>query len=188
MHKLDFGRFQVTDREGSLRAKRTTSNRRYYDKSDLDIFLGKTVAHAPKKLYAYCRVSSPAQKPDLRNQREVVEQFCISRGLANVEYLEEVGGGLNFRRPKLLKMMSDVEEGKVSEIIVAHKDRLARFGVDYLTTRMAEKGCIFSSINSEKLSPEQELVQDLMAITHCFSSRLYGLRNYRKSLKEALAK
>jgi predicted site-specific integrase-resolvase len=42
------------------------------------------------------------------------------------------------------------------------------------------------ALNTEKLSPEQEMVQDLMAITHCFSARLYGLRNYRKSLQKAL--
>ena len=41
-------------------------------------------------------------------------------------------------------------------------------------------------LNSERLSPEQEMVQDMMTIVHCFSSRLYGLRNYRKQLKEAL--
>jgi predicted site-specific integrase-resolvase len=42
-------------------------------------------------------------------------------------------------------------------------------------------------MNTEELSPEQELVQDLITITHCFSSRLYGLRTYRKALKKALA-
>jgi predicted site-specific integrase-resolvase len=41
-------------------------------------------------------------------------------------------------------------------------------------------------MNTETLSPEQELVQDLMSIVHCFSSRLYGLRNYRKALEKAL--
>jgi predicted site-specific integrase-resolvase len=41
-------------------------------------------------------------------------------------------------------------------------------------------------LNQERLSPEQEMVQDLMTIVHCFSSRLYGLRNYKKKLKEAL--
>src|SRR5438045_5827885 len=46
--------------------------------------------------------------------------------------------------------------------------------------------CAIAACNTEKVSPEQEMVQDLMAITHCFSSRLDGLRNYRRALKEAL--
>lgn len=41
-------------------------------------------------------------------------------------------------------------------------------------------------MNTEVVSPEQELVQDLITITHCFSSRLYGLRNYSKALKKAI--
>lgn len=46
----------------------------------------------PQRIIAYCRVSSAAQKPDLRNQRRVLEEFCTARGLANVEFLEEIGG------------------------------------------------------------------------------------------------
>ncbi len=37
-----------------------------------------------------------------------------------------------------------------------------------------------------KLSPEQELVEDLLAILHCFSSRLYGLRKYRTQVKKEI--
>ncbi len=49
-------------------------------------------------------------------------------------------------------------------------------------------GCEILVLNQERLSPEQEMVQDLMTIVHCFSSRLNGLRNYRKTLTEALDK
>ena len=177
---------QGWDRAGILVAQRSPTGRRFYTKADLNTFLGQTVADAPRRIIAYCRVSSQAQKPDLKNQRRVLEDFCIARGTANVEFVEEIGGGLNFRRPKFLEVMEAIERGEVSEIIVAHKDRLARFGIDYFTHRCLGKHCIFTTINSEQLSPEQEMVQDLMAITHCFSSRLYGLRNYRKNLKEAL--
>jgi predicted site-specific integrase-resolvase len=41
-------------------------------------------------------------------------------------------------------------------------------------------------LNQEHWSPEEELVQDLLTITPVFSARLYGLRNYRKKLQEAL--
>jgi len=33
--------------------------------------------------------------PDLKNQRRVLEEFITARGLANVEFIEEIGGGLN---------------------------------------------------------------------------------------------
>lgn len=177
---------QKWDRDGSLPARRTPGGRRYYCKRDLDSFLGRTVA-APRKVHvAYCRVSSQAQRPDLKNQRSVLEDFCVTSGIPNVEFVEEIGGGLNFKRPKFLGLVDRLVRGEVGKIIVAHQDRLVRFGFDLLRHLCEANNCELLVLNTEKLSPEQEMVQDLMAITHCFSSRLYGLRNYRKALKDAL--
>ena len=103
-----------------------------------------------------------------------------------MEFIEEIGGGLNFKRPRFLALVDSVIAGEVDKLILAHKDRLMRFGFDLLKHICAKHGCELMVLNTEKVSPEQEMVQDLMAITHCFSSRLYGLRNYRKALKEAL--
>ncbi|WP_210756734.1 recombinase family protein [Caldichromatium japonicum] len=50
------------------------------------------------RIDAYCRVSSAAQKPDLADQRKVLEEFDVAKGLSNVEFVEEIGGGLNFKR------------------------------------------------------------------------------------------
>lgn len=177
---------QRLDREGLLSAGRTATGRRYFTRAALDAYLGKTSPVVRRVTLAYCRVSSQAQRPDLKNQRAVLEDFCLAKGLANVEYVEEVGGGLNFKRPKFLNMIDRLVAGEVECLVVAHSDRLTRFGFDLLTHLAATHGCEVLVLNSEKLSPEQEMVQDLMAITHCFSARLYGLRNYRKALQDAL--
>jgi predicted site-specific integrase-resolvase len=71
-------------------------------------------------------------------------------------------------------------------LVLAHKDRLARFGFEWFEHYARFNDCEVLVLNQERLSPEQEMVQDLMTIIHCFSSRLYGLRNYKKKLKEAL--
>ena len=71
-------------------------------------------------------------------------------------------------------------------VVIAHQDRLARFGFALLKHLCETHETELLVMNTETLSPEQELVQDLMTITHCFSSRLYGLRNYRKALEKAL--
>jgi predicted site-specific integrase-resolvase len=86
--------------------------------------------HAPTKLVAYCRVSSAAQKPDLANQRKVLEEFVVAKGLAGVEFIEEVGSGLNFRRKRFLALMDEIGRREVRMLIVAHRDRLTRFGFD----------------------------------------------------------
>lgn len=177
---------QQWDRDGKLVAGRTPTGRRFYTKQQLLEYFGEAPDRVDKSVVAYCRVSSQAQKPDLLNQRKALEDFCVAKGLANVEFVEEVGGGMNFKRKKFRKLLEAVHAGEVGTIIVAHKDRLARFGFEHIEWECSNAGCKILVLNNEQLSPEQEMVQDLMTIIHCFSSRLYGLCNYRKSLKKAL--
>lgn len=178
---------QSLDRKGILTARRTETNQRYYLKSDLDAFLQTPVVDTESRIIvAYCRVSSPSQRSDLNNQRRVIEEYCIAKGYANVEYITEVGGGLNFTRKHFCKLITDIMNKKISVIVVAHKDRLCRFGFELVKYIAEQNGTTIDVLNTEKTSPEKELVTDLMTIVHCFSSRLYGLRNYRKSLNKAL--
>jgi putative resolvase len=67
---------------------------------------------------------------------------------------------------------------------VAHKDRLARFGFDLLDYLAGDSGCEIVVVNQESLSPEQEMVEDLLSIVHTFSCRLDGMRKYKKQLKD----
>jgi putative resolvase len=177
---------QRWEREGRLvPAARTASNRRRYTESQLRTFLRLAPAE-PRRVVAYCRVSSAAQRPDLANQRRVLEQFAVARGLAGVEFVEEVGGGLNFERKRFVALMDAIGRGELATLVLAHPDRLTRFGYDWFAHYAALHGCELLVLNQERLSPEQEVVQDLMTIVHCFSSRPYGLRNYRRQLRAAL--
>lgn len=180
---------QRWDREGRLTSiGRTGSNRRLYTESQLREFIGlkRNGGNEPTRLVAYCRVSSAAQKPDLTNQRKVLEEFVVARGLANVEFVEEIGGGLNFKRKRFLALMDEIGRREIKTLVLAHRDRLTRFGFEWFEYYAKCNGCEVLVLNQERVSPEQEMVQDLMTIVHCFSSRLYGLRNYRKKLDEAL--
>lgn len=166
---------------------RTDSNRRLYTESQIRKFLGlRSAVSEPTRIVAYCRVSSAAQKPDLANQRKVLEEFVVARGLANVEFIEEVGGGLNFKRKRFLELTDAIGRREVKMLILAHRDRLTRFGFEWFEHFAKTHGCEVLVLNQERLSPEQEMVQDFLTIVHCFSSRLDGLRNYRKKLNEAL--
>ena len=178
---------QKWDRIGILPAKRTITNRRYYTDEELAAALRLPRGKIERRTVAYCRVSSQAQKPDLANQRRVLEAFCTQRNIEVDEWMVEVGGGLNFKRKQFLSLVDAIVEGQVARVILAHQDRLARFGYQLLVHLCETHQCELLVLNTEELSPEQELVQDLITITHCFSSRLYGLRNYRKALKKAIA-
>jgi predicted site-specific integrase-resolvase len=76
--------------------------------------------------------------------------------------------------------------GKRYLLLVAGKDRLARFGLEYLEHVAPRAGCEIVVANQLSLSPERELTEDLLAIVHTFCCRLYGLRKYRKTLQQAL--
>jgi putative resolvase len=180
---------QRWDRDAVLAPEsRSGTGRRAYTKQQLDAFLGRRSAQkAPHRVIAYCRVSSALQKPDLKNQRRVLEEFTAARGLANTEWIEEIGGGLNFNRKRFLEVMQAVDRQEVQTLVLAHKDRLVRFGYQWFEHYCTTHGCDIVVLNNESLSPEQEMVQDLMTIVHCFSSRLYGLRNYKKKLADAIS-
>jgi predicted site-specific integrase-resolvase len=93
---------------------------------------------------------------------------------------------MNFKRKQFLRLVDQILAGEVERVVLAHQDRLARFGYSLLVHLCQTHHCQLVVMNTEQLSPEQELVQDLITITHCFSSRLYGLRNYRKALEKAI--
>ena len=173
------------DSDGTLPAKRTPGGHRIYDESDVRRALGIEVEASKKKTVIYCRVSSGGQKNDLASQKRAMQEFCLASGIAIGELIEEIGGGMNFKRKRFLDIMQRIETGDIGLLIIAHKDRLVRFGFDYLDWFASEHGCKIIVANQEKLSPHQEMVEDLMAIVHCFSSRLYGLRSYKKKIKEA---
>ena len=177
---------QKWDRIGVLPAKRTITNRRYYTEEDLVLALRLPRVQKERRTVAYCRVSSQAQKPDLLNQRSALEAFCHHQQIEVDEWIMEVGGGLNFKRKHFLALVDAILAGQVERVVLAHQDRLARFGYQLLVHLCETHQCQLVVLNTETLSPEQELVRDLITITHCLSSRLYGLRNYRKALEKAL--
>jgi len=172
------------DREGTLKAKRFPSGHRYYDESDVRRLFG--IKEPDRKIVVYCRVSSSGQRNDLKSQIEAMEQFCLASGIAVDEWISETGSGMNFKRKKFLALMTAIQRGEVKQLIVAHKDRLVRFGFDCFQYMAEQNGCELLIVNQESLSPQEEMVNDLMAIVHVFSSRLYGLRSYKKTLREAL--
>lgn len=172
------------DRDKTLIAKRGAGGQRYYTDADLREALSLGTSKTEGRTVVYCRVSSKSQSADLSRQIEAMESYCQGAGIAVSEWVKEVGGGMNFKRKLFLKLMKAVRMGEVSHILVAHKDRLARFGYDFIEEFTSWYGCKITVVNQDSLSPQQEMVEDLMSVVHYFSCRLYGLRNYKKQIKK----
>ncbi len=80
--------------------------------------------------------------------------------------------------------MQQVADGKIKKIVIAQKDRLCRFGFDFVEWFCNLNNCEIEILNSTYQTPYEELMEDFMAIMHCFSSRLYFLRSYKKKIKQ----
>lgn len=168
------------EKEGKLTAKRLPSGHRYFDESDVRSLMGG--APDKKDVVVYCRVSSAGQKDDLASQVTAMQTYCLAGAIPVDHWIEEIGGGMNFKRKHFLALVDRIQRGEIQKLLIAHKDRLMRFGFDFFSHIAGENGCEIVVVNQESLSPQQEMVEDLMAIVHTFSCRLYGVRKYKNAI------
>ena len=93
--------------------------------------------------------------------------------------IEDYGSGLDYNRRKWNGLLDEVMEQKVKTIVITHKDRFIRFGYEWFERFCMKFHTTILVVNNEELSPQEELVQDIISILHVFSCRLYGLRKYK---------
>jgi predicted site-specific integrase-resolvase len=130
----------------------------------------------------YCRVSSPKQRYDLERQVKFMrEQY------PGAEVVKDVGSGRYAKRRGLKSLLERAMRGEQLKIVVAHRDRLARFGFELIEWIIQQSGGRVVVLKQTNLSPEQELTNDLLNILHVFSCRMHGLRNYKKQVSQALS-
>ena len=174
---------QRWDREGILKANRTPTDRRYYTYDQYLQFKGIKTKNDNRETVIYARVSTGNQKEDLQNQVAFLRQFCNAKGMIVDQCIEEYGSGLNYNRKKWNRLLEEVMEQKVKTIVVTHQDRFIRFGYDWFERFCEKFHTTIVIVNNEELSPQEELVQDMISILHVFSCRLYGLRKYKNQIK-----
>ena len=175
---------QRWDREGTLKANRTPTDRRYYTYHQYLQFKGIHTEKDNRKIVIYARVSTRNKKNDLQNQVSFLRQFCNAKGIIVDQCIEDYGSGLDYNRKKWNQLLGEVMEQKIKTIIVTHKDRFVRFGYDWFERFCMKFNTTMVVVNNEELSPQEELVQDIVSILDAFSCRLYGLRKYRKQITE----
>ena len=175
---------QRWDNTGKLRARRTPSNQRYYTEEQYLDYMGMSVEKPHRKVVAYARVSSRNQKDDLKHQIDFIRTFANARGVILDECIKDIGSGLNYNRPKWNDLLQTVMRDEIATIYVTHKDRFVRFGFEWFENLCKQYQTEIVVLNYEETSPDKELVEDLTSIVHVFSCRLYGLRKYKKAIKE----
>jgi predicted site-specific integrase-resolvase len=124
----------------------------------------------------YCRVSSKKQEDDLQRQIELARS-----SFPNHEIFSDVGSGINFRRKSLNTILELAMQKSLSELVVFHKDRLARFGFELIEKIINLSGGKIIVVDHDAgKSSEQELAEDLLSIVHVYSCRQVGKRRYSR--------
>lgn len=174
---------QNWDKKGTLKAHRTPTNRRFYTEDQYTKFVGQTT-NDNRLNVAYTRVSTYNQKDDLQDQLAFIRQYANAKGVILDQEITDIGSGLNYKRKKWNQLLNMVMENKINQIFITYQDRFIRFGFDWFEDLCKQHGTKIIVINNPATSPDQELVNDLISIIHVFSCRLYGLRKYKKKLKD----
>lgn len=153
---------------GTIKAIKTPGGQRLYDVAS---YTG--TSKLPITI-CYCRVSSSKQRADLDSQ------IAYMRGLyPEAEIISDVASGLNYKRKGLKAILERTMSGDKFTVVVAHKDRLARFGFELIEWIIQSNGGEIMVLNQQVSDPQRELTEDLLAIIHIFSCRLYGQRRYK---------
>ncbi len=134
------------------------------------------------KVCIYARVSSAENKDNLNSQAERLTQYCIAKGYQISKVIKEVGSGVNDNRKQLAKLLNDDNWGT---IVVEHKDRLTRFGFNYLDILLSKAGKSIEVVN-EADNGKDDLLQDFVSIITSFCARLYGLRRSKRKTEQLI--
>src|SRR5947209_5425664 len=129
-----------------------------------------------EKVAIYARVSSAEHKANLERQAERLSQYCEVRGYQVIKSVKEIASGLNDNRPKLLALLKDTS---ITRIVVEHKDRLTRFGANYIEALMEAQGRIIEVVNVAE-NDKEDLIADLASVIYSFCARLYGQRRAKR--------
>lgn len=162
------------DRSGKLHPHHTSSNGyRYYSEEQINSVTG--IIEKPRKVFGYCRVSSPKQKDDLERQVENIKTYLYAQGRP-FEIITDIGSGINYRKKGLQDLIRKIESNQAEKVVILYKDRLLRFGFDLIETIAAIHNCKIEIVDTTQKSEQQELVEDLVQIITVFSCKLQGKR------------
>lgn len=130
-------------------------------------------------VYVYTRVSTYERKNCLDGQADRCVQFANANGLSVDTVIKEIASGMNDKRPKLMAMLNS----SPTHIIIENKDRLTRFGFNYIEKLLSKLNCKILVLNKDD-NDEKDLMKDLVSIITSFCCRLYGLRRGKNRTKQ----
>jgi putative resolvase len=167
---------QRWDAAGKIRTIRDASGRRRINSKDIQNIITRDSPSPDKEKICYCRVSSKKQMDDLERQKDSFRDKFPDHIL-----VADVGSGINWKRKGLKTILEKAMRGDISEVVVAHRDRLCRFAFELLDWIFSSNGVKLVVLNEkENMSSDQELTDDILSIIHVYSCRKMGKRSYTR--------
>ncbi len=176
------------DKKGSIPCVRTLGGHRLFPVQEITHLLkgtsnvtGSTLSRVIHQdacaIYGHVSSHKQYKRGDLERQIDQIKDHALEKGLNVYHVYKDVSSGLNTTRKNLWKMLRDARKGCFSQVLLTYKDRLTRFGYTYLQNYLAEFNVSVSYLNElDAKTPEGEMVEDLVAIIHSFSGKLYRMR------------
>ena len=164
------------DKEGKLKPSYVKSNGyRYYSEESILSYTQERKTKKNLNVVGYARVSSKKQTDDLERQVNNLKEY-LSNKYDNFDIITDIGSGINYNKPGLLKLIEKINRKEVDLIVVLYKDRLLRFGFELVEH--------FANLNNVKIevldkldkTQDEELVEDLVQIITVFSCKIQGKR------------
>jgi excisionase family DNA binding protein len=175
------------EKEGRLKPLRTPGGHRRYKESQVLALIGEEpVSSESKRSAIYARVSTAkqAEAGNLQRQKERLITYAVEKGYQVEAVYTEIASGLNENRRELARLAKTASKGEIDVIIIEYKDRLARFGYKYLEQHFRSCGIEIDIVElDEEKSPQEELVEDMIAIVTSIPARIYGKRGGRVAKK-----
>jgi putative resolvase len=169
---------------GKLAAEHTAGGHRRDDVAKLRPELFGDADAAKRKTVAYARVSSHDQKDDLQRQKQVLELYCARQGWV-FDVVADLGSGMNYHKKGLQRLLNGILADEVGRLVIAHKDRLLRFGAELIFAICEAKKVEVVILNQgedtsfEEDLAKEDLAKDVLEIITVFSARLYGSRSHK---------
>ena len=164
------------DKEGKLKPSYVKSNGyRYYSEESILSYTQERKTKKNLNVVGYARVSSKKQTDDLERQVNNLKEY-LSNKYDNFDIITDIGSGINYNKPGLLKLIEKINRKEVDLIVVLYKDRLLRFGFELVEHFANLNNVKIEVLNKLDKTQDEELVEDLVQIITVFSCKIQGKR------------
>lgn len=170
---------------GKIQYKKLSDKKILYDIDSIDKSVDNETQKLNTKNVIYVRVSTSGQKKDLNNQIEVIKNYMLNNGIKPDNIYSDIASGMNENRKQFNNLLEQIFKREINTVYITFKDRLSRFGFNYFKQIFNYFGTnivILDEQEETNKTYQQELMEDLLAIIHTYSMKLYT--NRKKKLKE----